>query len=109
MLTAALGSWQIADNMCTATLVIDRPHSINISLEWSRQPGPTEIEHLNVALPEIVGSALESVEQFATMCQAILDLIADGRLCRIGIKDGLFVYASTDAEPPSPASSAPSD
>lgn len=109
MLTKTLGSWQIADNTCTATLAIDRPRSINISLEWSREPGPTEIEHLDVVLPDIVGSALEAVEQFAVMCEAIVGLIAVGDLCRIGIKDGRFIYAATDREPPSRSSSAPAD
>jgi hypothetical protein len=105
MLTRTLGTWQIAANTCTATLSIDRPRSINISLDWASEPGPTEIEHLNVALPEIVGSALEAVEQFATMCEAILDLIADGRVCRAGIKNGLFVYATTESGPSSGDSS----
>ncbi len=93
----------------TATLAIDRPRSINISLEWAREPGPTEIEHLDVTLPDIVGSALEAVEQFATMCEALVDLIGDRRICRIGIKDGLFLYAGTDSEPPSPGNPAPAD
>jgi hypothetical protein len=109
MLTRTLGSWQIADNTCTATLAIDRPRSINITFEWSREPGPTEIEHLDVVLPDIVGSALEAVEQFAAMCEAVVDLIADGRVCRIGIKDELFVYAATEQGPPAPSSSASAD
>jgi hypothetical protein len=95
MLTRTLGTWQIAGNPCTATLAIDRPRSINISLEWGREPGPTEIEHLDVTLPDIIEAALGPVEQFAAICESLLELIADGRICRVGIKDGLFVYAGT--------------
>ena len=52
MVTTSLGTWQIAGNDCTATLVMDRPRSINIALEWGREPGPAETEHFNLALPE---------------------------------------------------------
>jgi hypothetical protein len=100
MLTRTLGSWQIADNTCTATLVIDRPRSINITFEWRREPGPTENEHLNVILPDIVASALEALEEYAAFCQATLGLIGDGKVCRIGIRDGLFIYAATHQERP---------
>ena len=96
MLTEILGRWQIADNTCTATLTVDRPSSVNISFEWSREPGPSENERLNVILPEIVDAALEILEECAALSRATLDLIADGKLCRVGIEDGLFLYARTD-------------
>jgi hypothetical protein len=98
--TEYLGSWQIAGNTCEATLLMDRPRSITISFEWNREPGPTENEHLAMALPDIVASALETVEQLAALCEEIQHLIAEGKLCRIGIRDGLFVYARTDADAP---------
>jgi hypothetical protein len=101
MLIETFGRWQIADNVCTAILTVDRPRSISISFEWSREPGPTENEHLNIILPDIAASALEVLDECAALSRATLDLIADGKLCRIGIKDGLFLYALTDqAQPP---------
>jgi hypothetical protein len=95
-----LGAWQIAGNTCEAILSVDRPRSITISLEWRRAPGPTENEHLELALPDIVGSALEAVEELAAIGEAIQDLIAEGKVCRIGIRDGLFIYASTTVDTP---------
>jgi len=95
-----LGTWQIAGNTCEAILSVDRPRSITISFDWSRDPGPTENEHLARALPDIVGSALESVEELAAIVEHIQDLVAEGSICRIGIRDGLFVYAATGLETP---------
>jgi hypothetical protein len=100
VLSRYLGAWQIAGNTCEATLSVDRPRSITISFEWSRDPGPTENEHLQTALPDIVGSALEALEEFASISEAIQGLIAEGKVCRIGLRDGLFVYATTDRDTP---------
>jgi hypothetical protein len=100
VLSKYLGTWQIAGNTCEATLSVDRPRSITISFEWSRDPGPTENEHLEMALPDIVGAAGEAVEELAAIGEAVQGLIAEGRICRIGIRDGLFVYAATDPDTP---------
>jgi hypothetical protein len=100
MLNTCLGAWQIAGNTCEATLSVDRPRSINIGLVWTREPGATENEHLSTVLPEIVKSALDAVEQLAEITETILDLIAQGKVCRIGIKEGFFVYAATDRDMP---------
>jgi len=105
--TRTLGTWQIAGNTCTATLAIDRPQSINISLEWAREPGPTEIEHLSLTLPDIMESALEAVQRSAEISEALLELIADGRIYRDGIKDGVFLYAAIESEQPPGDSSTP--
>jgi hypothetical protein len=91
-ITKPLGTWKIADNTCDATLALERPRSISISFEWGHEPGPAEHEHLGVILPDIVRSALQSVEEYAAICQAIQVLLADGRICRTGIRDGQFVY-----------------
>jgi hypothetical protein len=98
--TKYLGAWQIAGNTCEATISVDRPRAITISFAWTRDPGPTENEHLELVLPDIVGSALDVIEHCAAMGEAIQDLIAEGKLCRIGIRDGLFVHARTDADRP---------
>jgi hypothetical protein len=97
-----LGVWPIAGNTCEATLSVDRPWSIGISLKWSRDPGPSEKEHLDTVLPEIVGSAREAVRELAAIGEAIQGLIAEGKMCRIGIRDGLFVYALTNPDSPGP-------
>jgi hypothetical protein len=47
-----------------------------------------------------VKTALDAVEQLAGIGEAILQLVAEGKLCRIGIRDGLFVYAATDPDTP---------
>jgi hypothetical protein len=100
VLSTNLGTWQIAGNACEATLSVDRPRVITISLAWSRDPGPTENEHLQIALPDIVEAALDAVEQLAGIGEAIQQLLADGKICRIGTRDGAFVYAATDADKP---------
>jgi hypothetical protein len=100
VLSTHLGTWQIAGNTCEAILLLDRPRSITISLEWGRGPGPTENEHLRLALPDIVGSALEVIERLAAISEAIQGLVAEGKLCRIGIRDGSFIYAATDPNTP---------
>jgi hypothetical protein len=84
--------------MCETTLSIDGPRSITISLEWSRDPGPTENEHLDLVLPGIVMLALDAVEELAGIGEAIRQLVAEGKLCRIGTRDGSFVYAATDPD-----------
>jgi hypothetical protein len=81
-------------------LSLDRPRAITVSFKWSRDPGPTENEHLQMVLPDILEAALSAVEQLAGIGEAIQQLVADGKICRIGIRDGLFVYAAT--EPGSP-------
>ena len=96
MLSTCLGAWQIAGNTCEATLSVDRPRSISIGLKWSREPGPIDNEHLAIALPEIVESALHAIEELAEISEAIQSLLAEGKICRIGIREGCFVYASTD-------------
>ena len=98
VVTTSLGTWQIAGNDCTATLVMDRPRSINIALEWDREPGPAETEHFNLALPDIMESAFQVVQRAAAISEALVDLIADGQICRIGIKNGVFVYGATDSQ-----------
>jgi hypothetical protein len=90
-------------------LSINAPRAITISLEWSRDPGPTENEHLHIALPDIVAAALDAVEKLAEMSEAIQHLVAEGKVCRIGIKDGLFVYGATHAGPSEGASERMSD
>jgi hypothetical protein len=103
MLTQPLGTWSFAGNNCTATLDFDWGRSVNISLRWSREPGPTEHEHLALILPDIVGAALDAVWVGAATCETVLELIADGRVCRSGIKDGLFEYEALGQNPPGAA------
>ena len=98
MLTRTLGTWQIAASDCTATLDFDRGRSVTISLQWSREPGPIEHEHLAALLPDILKSALESVEQSAAMFERVLDAIANGRICRSGVEDGVFTYEAIDTD-----------
>jgi hypothetical protein len=95
VLSTNLGSWQIAGNTCEAILSVDRPRSITISLKWSREPGPAENEHLETVLPDIMEATLDAVGQLAEIGEAIQQLIADGKVCRIGVRDGAFVYAAT--------------
>jgi hypothetical protein len=59
--------------------------------------GPTENEHVEIALPDIVAAALDAVENLAESSKAIQHLVAEGRICRTGIKDGLFLYGATHA------------
>jgi len=92
-----LGTWQIAANTCQATLSIDARRTITISLEWTRDPGPTENEHVEIALPDIVAAALDAVENLAETSKTIQHLVAEGKICRIGVKDGLFLYGATHA------------
>src|SRR5262249_51057975 len=95
-----LGSWPVAGNTCAAVLSVDRPRALTISFEWSRDPGPTENEHLDIVLPDIMEAALDAVEQLAGIGQALQQLVADGKLCRIGIRDGAFVYAAPEPDTP---------
>jgi hypothetical protein len=48
----------------------------------------------------MVGSALEAVEELSAIGHVIQGLIAEGRACRIGIRDGFFVYAATHPDTP---------
>jgi hypothetical protein len=96
VISTNLGSWQIAGNTCDAVLSVDRPRAITISFEWGREPGPTENEHLEIVLPDIMEAALNAVEQLAGIGEAIQELVANGKVCRIGIRDGAFVYAATE-------------
>ena len=100
MISTNLGSWQIAGNTCEAMFSVDRPRAITISFEWSREPGPTENEHLQIVLPDIMEAALDAVQQLAGIGEAIQQLVADGKVCRIGIRDGAFVYAATKPDTP---------
>jgi len=77
-------------------LSVDRPRVITIFLLWCRNTGPTENEHLQIVLPDIMEAALDAVIQLAEIGETIQQLVADGRVCRIGIRDGAFVYAATD-------------
>ena len=99
MLNQNLGTWQIAGSDCTATLDLDWGRSVTISLQWSREPGPVEHEHLAVLLPDILKSALESVEESAAMFERVLDAIAKGRVCRSGVEDEVFTYEAIDRDP----------
>jgi hypothetical protein len=81
-------------------LSVDRPRAITISLKWSREPGPTENEHLETVLPDIMEAALDAVGQLAEIGEALQQLVADGKVCRIGIRDGAFVYAATEPGTP---------
>jgi hypothetical protein len=60
--------------------------------------------HCAQALPDIVAVALDAVEKLAAASEAIQHLVAEGNVCRIGIKDGLFVYCLTHAGPTEGAS-----
>jgi hypothetical protein len=97
VLSRYLGSWPIAGNTCEATLSVDRPRSITISFEWSHDPGPSENEHLAIALPDIVAAASQAVEELAALVATMQDLLITGKICRIGIRDGCFIYAATDS------------
>jgi len=99
MVEKTLGTWQIAGSNCTATLDFDWGRSVNISLQWSRQPGPVENEQLALMLPDIIRSALQFVEEGAALCEGVLDAIAEGRVCRSGIKDGVFLYEAIERHP----------
>ena len=98
MLERTLGTWQIAGSDCTATLDFDWGRSVNILLQWSREPGPVQHEHLTLILPEIVSSALSFIEEGAALGERVLDAIAEGRLCRSGIEDELFTYEAIDRD-----------
>ena len=93
-----LGAWKIAGNTCHATLSVDRPRSMTVSLEWNREPGPTENEQLDFALPGIVAAACAAVEEIASISGIVRDLIAQGKVYRSEIKDGWFGYALTDPD-----------
>src|SRR5262245_9577396 len=95
VLNTSLGTWQIAGNTCEAMLSVDRPRANTISFKWSREPGPNEHEHLDAVLPDIMEAALDAVGQLAEIGEAIQQLVADGKVCRIGIRNGAFVYAAT--------------
>jgi hypothetical protein len=99
MVESTLGTWQIAGSSCTATVDFDWGRSVNISLQWSRQPGPMEHEQLALALPEIIRAAVQFVEERAALCEGVLDAIADGRVCRSGIEDDVFLYEAIDRYP----------
>jgi hypothetical protein len=96
MLEKTLGTWQIAGSDCTASLGFDWGRSVNISLQWSREPGPVQHEHLALILPDIVRTALSFLEDGAALCEGVLDAIAEGRMCRSGIEDELFTYEAVD-------------
>jgi hypothetical protein len=87
-----LGTWRIADSDCTAALDFDWGRSINISLQWSREPGPVEHERLTLILPDIVRSALNYIEKGAALCEGVLEAIAGGLMCRSGIEDEMLTY-----------------
>ena len=99
MSETTLGTWNIGGSDCTAALDFDWGRSVNISLKWSREPGPVEHEHLAVILPDILKSALESVEESAAMFKRGLEAIAEGRMCRSGIEDGVFLYEAINEYP----------
>jgi len=104
-----LGAWKVAGNTCHATLSVDRPRSLSIALEWSREPGPTENEQLDFVLPHIVGTACAAVEEIASISQIVVDLIAEGKVYRSEIKDGWFGYSATDSEDPNDDSEDPNE
>ena len=98
MLEKTLGTWQIAGSYCTATLDFDWGRSVNISLQWSREPGPLQREHLTLILPDIVRSALSFVDEGAALAERVLDAIAEGRIYRSGIEDEVFTYEAIDSD-----------
>jgi hypothetical protein len=49
-------------------------------------------------LPDIVRSALSFVEEGAALAERVLDAIAEGRMCRSGIEDELFMYEAIDRD-----------
>jgi hypothetical protein len=93
-----LGSWTLpSGNQCHAALVKNIPDEVGVKFTWSSEVTPQDREDFkSEVLPFAMQRAEERLFHLAEIVRSIQQLVKDGIVEPIGVRNGDIVYAKTE-------------
>jgi hypothetical protein len=95
-----LAHWQLSSgNLCSATLTLDEATDVRLGFTWKQPPTPDDFEEFDVSVqPNAMDLALKCVLGRAEIAEARRQLFAEGKIVRLGTRNGRWVWARSGSD-----------